>query len=201
MRAVSMRVLAVATLVVAASCDRGPTAPAPAATGTKAERLILGAPTSVEVVERNTALASPISASATLGVFGGVINLPGAGLKVIVPPFALTSPKTITVTALAGKQLAYEFQPHGTQFLIPLLVQQNLTNTSVSGGLLGNPIFAGYFANSSDLNPLAGTGLVSEVLCVALNLSSKTATFPVFHFSGYLVATGEDNPLDGMSAQ
>jgi hypothetical protein len=190
MRSKSSRVLLLASLVAVASCDRGATAPAPAASGGSAQTL-LGSPTTVTVVRRNTPLAAPLTASATIGAFGGTINLPGAGLKVVVPPFALTSPKLITVTAVAGSQVAYEFQPHGIRFLVPLIVTQNLTGTSaVSGGLIQRPIFAGYFADLSDLDPLSNTGLISEVLGVSLSLLTKQATFPVFHFSGYLIATG-----------
>jgi hypothetical protein len=193
MRALSLRALAIATLVVAGGCDRGVTEPAPATTGSSANRLLLGTPRTVTVVERTTPLAAPISASATLGILGGQINLPGAGLKVVVPAFALTKTTKITVTAVAGSQVAYEFEPHGTQFLVPLLVTQNLSGTNaVSGGLFSRPVFAGYFASLSDLNPLSNSGLVSELLGVALNLSNKSATFPVFHFSGYLIATGRD---------
>jgi hypothetical protein len=195
-----MRLLGVATLALAASCASDATAPAPAAPSTTANRLLLGSPQTVSVVRRDVPLAAPLQASKTVGLLGGVIKLPGAGLQVIVPPLAVTRSTRITVTALAGDQLAYEFEPHGIHFLTPLLVTQNLNGTSAvnSGGLL-SPLVAGYFASTSDLNPLNGTGLVSELLGVVLNLSAKTATFPVFHFSGYLIATGEDRDYNGAS--
>ena len=192
MRPVSLRFLAITTLALAASCDSGVTAPAPTP-ATTASRLLLPSATTVSVVTRNTPLASPLIVSKTVGVLGGTISIPGAGLKVVVPALAVTSPTTITVTAVAGNQVAYEFQPHGIQFLVPLLVSQNLTGTSAyNGGLLQLGLRGAYFANASDLNPGAGTALVSELLGVALNLSAKTATFPVFHFSGYLIASGVD---------
>lgn len=189
MRAALQRIVALASLFFVASCDRGVTAPTPSSSA--ANRLLLSAPETVTVVTRDTPLASAVTASATIGAFGGSITVPGTGLKVVVPPFAVTSPTTITVTALAGSQVAYEFEPHGKQFLVPLLVTQNLVGTSAySGGLITNhTLFGGYFASTSDLNPSAGTGIVSEILGVALNLTAKTATFPVFHFSGYLVAS------------
>ena len=192
MRPVSLRFLAITTLALAASCDSGVTAPAPTP-ATTASRLLLPSATTVSVVTRNTPLASPLIVSKTVGVLGGTISIPGAGLKVVVPALAVTSPTTITVTAVAGNQVAYEFQPHGIRFLVPLLVSQNLIGTSAyNGGLLQLGLRGAYFANSSDLNPGAGTALVSELLGVALNLSAKTATFPVFHFSGYLIASGVD---------
>jgi hypothetical protein len=194
--------LAVASLFAVASCDSS-TAPAPIESSNTASRLLLG-PTTVKVVTRNTPLANPISASTTVGLLGGQINLPGAGLRVVIPALSVKAGTKITVTAVPGNQLAYEFQPHGIRFLVPLLVTQNLQNTSAanSGGLLNTVLsgglFAGYFSSVSDLNQNAGTALVSELLGVALNLSSKTATFPVFHFSGYLVAMGDrmDNDYD-----
>lgn len=201
MRAVPVRILAIATLIVAAGCDRGVTAPAPAS-GASAEQLILASPMVVKVVRRDVPLASTLSASAVIGAFGGHLSIPGAGLKVIVPPFALTSPTRITVTAVAGSQVAYEFQPHGIRFLVPLVVTQNLLGTSAeNGGMLTTGLRAGYFKSVSDLDPLSNTGLVSELLGVALNLSTKTATFPVFHFSGYLIATGEDASATSSEAQ
>ena len=196
MRAVTMRLLAVASLFTVASCDSA-TAPTPTPASNSASKLLLSSPTTVTVVTRNTPLPAPVSASATIGIFGGQIKVPGTGLRVVVPALALSKTTKITVTAVAGNQVAYEFEPHGIRFLTPLLVTQDLTNTSAanSSGLLNTVLsgglVAGYFSSLSDLNPSAGTALVSELLGVALNLSSKSATFSVFHFSGYLVAMGD----------
>jgi hypothetical protein len=196
MRAVSLRLLAIATLIAAAGCDRATTAPAATPTAGAANNLLF-APTAVSIVKRNTPLASPLTASAYVGVLGGQISIPGAGLKVVIPPLALTKTTRITVTAVAGSSVAYEFQPHGIRFLTPLVVTQNLVGTSAyTGGLLPPRLYAGYFSSLSDLDLLSNTGLVSELLGVALNLSSKTATFPVFHFSGYLIATGKADGSD-----
>jgi hypothetical protein len=197
MHAVSMRTLAVIALVATASCEQAVTAPAPSASS--ANKLILGSPATVNVVRRNTPLATSVSASAVIGLFGGQISIPSAGIKVVIPALALTSPTRITVTAIAGDQVAYEFEPHGTRFLVPLIVTQNLVGTDATNGGLLKPLVAGYFASTSDLDPLGGTGLVSELLGVALNLSSKTATFSVFHFSGYLIASGEGSPFDSFA--
>jgi hypothetical protein len=192
-----MRLLAVASLFAVASCD-SPTAPTPTPSSNPANHLLLGSPTKVSVVTRNTPLAAPISVSKTIGILGGQISIPGAGLKVVVPALALTRSTKIKVTAVAGSQVAYEFEPHGTRFLVPLLVTQDLSHTSAANSsgllntLLNGGLVAGYFSSLSDLNQLDGTALVSELLGVALNLSSKSATFPVFHFSGYLIASGEN---------
>lgn len=194
MRTTALRLIGiVATSALVASCGEqsSPTSPA-AVAGAPAHRTILGSPTTVNVVTRDTPIGAQ-SVSATIGAFGGVLNLPGAGLRVIVPPFAVSSPTLMTVSAVAGNQVAYEFEPHGINFLVPLVVTQNLVGTSaLSGGLLPKPIVAGYFASLSDLDPLAGTGLVSELLNTSVSLLTKKATFVVFHFSGYLIATGDE---------
>lgn len=193
MRALTPRLALLASLVLAASCDRGVTAPA--ATHGAASRTLVP-PTTVNVVKRNTPLSTALSASAMVGALGGQLSIPGAGLNVVIPPLALTVPTRITVTAVRGNQLAYEFEPHGTRFLVPLIVTQNLVGTSaLSGDLLPGSLVAGYFASLADLDPLAGTGVVSELFGTTVSLVTKTATFPIFHFSGYLVATGETSSI------
>ena len=201
MRTTALRLIGiVAASVFVASCGEQSTLTSPAAVaGSTAQRTILASPATVHVVTRDTPLATSLSASATIGAFGGTLSLPGAGLSVVIPPFALVSPTKITVTAIAGNQVAYQFEPHGTQFLVPLVVTQSLVGTSAAGGgLLGQPLVAGYWNSLSDLNPLGGTAVVSELLSTSLSLLTHTATFSVFHFSGYLIATGlADNSGDG----
>jgi hypothetical protein len=201
MRTTALRLIgfvAASSLIVSCS-DRTLTNPT-AVAGSTAQRNLLGSPTVVGVVTRDVPLVTSQSASAVIGAFGGQLRLPGAGLLVIVPPFAVSSPTRMTVTAVAGSQVAYEFEPHGTHFLVPLLVTQNLNGTSaLSGGLLPKPVYGAYFANLSDLDPLGATALVSELLNTSVSLLTRTATFPVFHFSGYLVATGLESNGDGVT--
>lgn len=190
MRAVSVRTIALSFLAAVAACGHDATSPAVSRGGATAS--ILASPATVSVITRAVPLAAPLTASATIGALGGQITLPGAGLKVVVPAFALTSPTVITIKALAGSQVAYEFEPHGTRFLVPLVATQNLVGTSaLNGGLLPSPLVTGYFSSVADLNPLAGTGLVSELLGVSVSLPTRTATFSIPHFSGWLIATGK----------
>ncbi len=149
---------------------------------------LLSSPTTVTPLERTTPLAAPITASARIGVLGGALAIPGAGISVIVPPLALARTTTISVTALAGSDVAYEFAPHGTRFNVPLLVTQNLANTQVSAGLV-NPLslYVGYFPDSSNITS------VTELLSVGVNALNLSATFTVWHFSGYIIATGRSD--------
>jgi hypothetical protein len=192
MRTTAARLIAFAALVFVAGCGESAnvTSPSAAVAGPGAARSLLSSPATVQVVTRNAPLADELSNSTTVGIFGGSLSLPGTGLRIVVPPFAVTSPTRITVTAVAGSQVAYEFEPHGIHFLAPLVVTQDLAGTSAyNNGLLQRGIVAGYFANVTDLNPDAGTALVSELLSTSLSLLNHNATFAVFHFSGYLVAT------------
>jgi hypothetical protein len=197
MRPTFSRFVGFAALLAVAACGDQPTVTAPVASA-PAQRTILSTPATVNVVTRNTPLALPLSASKTIGILGGTISVPGAGIMVVVPALALTSSTHITVTALAGNQVAYEFEPHGITFRLPLVVTQSLVGTSAQGTLL-SIMKAGYFQSESDLDPVHGTGVVSELLNVQVGLLGTVATFPVFHFSGYLVASGLVD--DGSSTQ
>jgi hypothetical protein len=134
-------------------------------------------------------LAAPISVSKNIGPLGGVITVPGAGLTVTVPPLALTKSTKITVTALAGSAVAYEFEPHGLTFVAPLVAIQDLSTTKTSG--LNLSLFsAGYFLKASDINSKTGTAKVSELFDVNATAAPIAAVWTIPHFSGYLVATG-----------
>jgi hypothetical protein len=89
------------------------------------------------------------------------------------------------VTALAGSKVAYEFEPHGTRFNLPLVMTQDLHNTQVQSGLV-NPLSLslGYFPNSADNTS------VTELLTVGVNVLNLTAVSTLWHFSGYIYATG-----------
>jgi hypothetical protein len=189
-----LRTIAVAAVgtIVLSSCGSSdsPVAPQAAiAPGAAASSSLFGlTATTVTPLQRTKPLATSLSASAYIGALGGKLAIPGAGLTVVVPPLALTSTKLVTVTALAGSNVAYEFEPHGTTFLVPLFVTQDLRNTQASSGGLINPLslFVGYFPD--DKNILS----VTELLNVNLNLLNQTAVFTVTHFSGYIVASGRD---------
>lgn len=160
---------------------------------------LISGPTRLNVVTWDTPVETAQSASATIGVLGGSISLPGTGLTIIVPALALTSPTTITVTAVVGNTVAYEFEPHGLQFNVPVIVRQSLSATSASQqhGVIPGVLYGGYFADVSAINQLNATSLVDEVLRVSIDRALGTATFSVIHFSGYLLGTGEAGPTDG----
>lgn len=184
----------IATTLGVAGCgvDRatGPAAPdarlaeAPA-TGLLGD--ILGQLTEKDVLTRKAPLAEDLTVSKTIGRRGGTIEIPAAGFSLRIPAGAVTEDVEISVTAVAGKAIAYEFAPHGIRFAVPLVANQDLANTDYRP-LSFRILSAGYFADRSQLDVLRATALVSELIRGLTLPLSKQFYWPIQHFSGYIVA-------------
>ena len=142
----------------------------------------------VRGVTRNTPLAADISVSAVIGKAGGTISIPDAGLTLVVPPGAVTSNTKFTATALAGRLVAYEFEPHGTKFAVPLQFTQDLRKVSLLGALTSPLMDGAYFTDEDKLNQTLGIAAVTELLPATVDLLRLRVGFPINHFSGYLVS-------------
>jgi hypothetical protein len=182
-----------AALTISACATDNSTAPSAITSPPAASNSLLGgllgapAPTKTRTpVLRINPLATSQTTSAKIGILGGILSLPGAGLTVVVPPLALLTPTTITVNALAGSNVAYEFSPHGLKFALPLVVTQNLKVTRATPELLGLGLSLGYFPDASHVTS------VTELLSVNVDLLGLTAVSTVWHFSGYILITGRD---------
>src|SRR5881396_3516436 len=68
------------------------------------------------VVQRSVPLRDDLSASAIITAAGGSLEIPRAGLLVVIPEGALSSSTRVSVTAARGKRVVYSFEPHGTVF-------------------------------------------------------------------------------------
>ena len=142
----------------------------------------------VRGVTRNTALQQDISVSAVIGKAGGTISIPDAGLTLVVPPGAVTSNTKFTATALAGRLVAYEFEPHGTKFAVPLKFSQDLRKVSLLAALTSPLMDGAYFTDEGKLNQTLGLATVTELLPATVDLLQGRVSFPIKHFSGYLVS-------------
>jgi len=145
------------------------------------------------VLKRTAPLAHVETASITIrGNHGGELRLPRAGLKVVIPGNALPSsdPLTITVTAVAGDAVAYEFEPHGIVFAAPLSATQDLAHTTWSDHTGNSTLEAAYFASGSDLDVSAGTARISEFFATDMVATGKRLHWGIPHFSGYVIVTG-----------
>lgn len=148
-------------------------------------------------VTRTLGLSNDISWSFVAGPNGAVSSNSRAGLTVSVPSGALAAPTVITVTALAGDAVAYKFQPHGLVFQRPVTLKQNLGGVSYSSR---DVLVGAYFKTDRLVMNENGLAQVSEVLPAQLNSYTKTLTFQIEHFSGYIVASGRSmlqNEEDG----
>jgi hypothetical protein len=178
------------------ACSEAPSAPPGPARATKpslATSTVHGSPVRVASLRRLTPLAQNVTRSITLYNAGGVLQIPEAGLQVSIPRTALPysdRPFTITVTALKGDQIAYEFGPSGTRFAAALRVTQDLANTSWAGSTGYSPVEANYFKSTSDLSPSTGTALSYESIPTVMAATGNRLHWDVWHFSGYIVCWG-----------
>jgi hypothetical protein len=116
------------------------------------------------------------SSTQTIGLLGGTIS--AGPHKLVIPPGALTSPTTITMTAPTGRGVnAVRFQPEGLQFLAPAALTMSYANCNLLGKLLPKRIAY----TDENLNIL-------YYLLSFDNLFSKQVTGKVNHFSDYVVA-------------
>jgi hypothetical protein len=177
--------------VLAAACHDGglPT------DATGPDRVVVGATpldalTRVYVLQRTSPLERDITASARIGALGGTIVLPDRSVRLTIPRGALRTTTEIRVTAVAGSDVALEFEPHGLRFDRPVTVSVSLAGTRAEDNLLvAATLFAAYVPDGrAGLLP-DGTALISEALRMALGLG-RQARFDVNHFSGYILATG-----------
>jgi len=153
----------------------------------------------VAPVERSRPLAEDVTWSFVAGPLGAVSSNPGVGLTVVVPPGALSSTKTITVTALEGSAVAYKFEPHGLVFDRKVMLTQDLRLTSgggLLGGLLGLGYRGAYFSTDRLQTTSEGLAVVTELLPALSSSLTRTVSFGVEHFSGYIVASGRGGDID-----
>ena len=156
------------------------TVSSPLSTTTAAMTLATGA-------QRTSALASSLTVTQAIGVDGGTLSIPQAGVTITVPAGALAATTLISMTARAGTVIAYDFAPHGTRFAKPLVFTQALAGTNVPAALA--PLLTlGYYADANDLTAFGAS--VSEFIAGLSNPANASVTSSISHFSGYMVACG-----------
>lgn len=133
------------------------------------------------------------SVSATIGVNGGTLAIPGSDFTITFPYGALTQPTSITITSDNSGYVSYDMQPHGLTFLKPVIVTQRLNNTAVYGTPKALNSFGAYFAK--DLLDLSGILSALEIETTTIFLNPRTGqadveTWILNHFSRYMLASG-----------
>lgn len=175
-------------LAGAAACgdDAAPTGVAPSPSQ---ELKVFDAPVTVNVLQRNTPLARDLTASAVIDRRGGTIEIRQAGLRFDVPSGALKSPVRITVTALAGSNVAYRFEPHGLVFRKDPEVRLDLRDTEAGENRdLLRTLAGAYYPDESHLGDAVAE--ILELRPTAITLHGSEMRFRIEHFSGYLASSG-----------
>lgn len=189
---------------LAAGCGvDGPSAPARAASTAADSRatggLTRGRPSAsaldtVSVLRRIVPLRANIVNSAVIGPRGGDIRVGAAGATIHFPAGAVAVPTTITMTARAGWEVAYDFEPHGIRFAQPVTITQDLRKTvAFWTPRLLTSLEGDYFDDSSDgafLDPWQLVATVKEHLGGSCDRKNMLLEFDIHHFSGYLVSSG-----------
>ena len=141
----------------------------------------------VAPVQRTTALADDVTWSFTAGPLGGFTSNSTLGMSVSIPPGALDQNVRITVTAFKGKPVAYGFSPH-LEFDKKVTITQSLRGTSC--GLLTCLVLKGAHFAGDRPTYSGGLAVVDEVVGGVLSTLTRTFSFGVDHFSGWIVASG-----------
>jgi hypothetical protein len=186
----SFRFVALATVAaaLAACADSGSSSVAP-------NLEVVDPPQKASGLTKKLETTAPITRSAVIGRKGGWVQIPETGFALYVPERAVKKEMTFTVTALPGKMVAYEFEPHGTTFSQPLYIVQNLDGVDVSGKDMAK-FEVGYFKSSTQVNELDQSVTVNEFLPIFYEASHKVLYAPITHFSGYMIATGRRESAD-----
>jgi len=198
MRSIFPRVLPLlaALLVAVGGCAESVAPESSAVSAPEAPRALLGQ-LLVDVLQRGAPLARDYTAAATIGEAGGTIRIPEAGFSITFPAGAVHEPVEIRATALAGRNVAYRFEPHGLVFDREPVITQDLRLTQAVTRLLGLQLEGGYFTDESLL--AGGTGVVLETRPAQLDLLRMRMSFGIQHFSGYLASSGRRGGYLGSS--
>ena len=203
----SLCLLWLATAVVSSGCSEHSSFTAPERVARPEAALLgglLGGVTSLLIppVERTTPLAQDITWSFTVGPAGASSSNSVSGLTISVPSNAVSTSTTITVTALAGAPVAYRFEPHGLVFARKVTLTQNLRGTTADG-LLSSlvPLSGAYFATDDLELDADGLANVTEIIPATLSLLTRKASFPIEHFSGYILASGRGSARESEDGQ
>ncbi len=178
---------------VLSACSDSPTSPEPSATPSfeMGGEAVLRQSAAI-VLTRTQPLLTGMSVTRRIGPAGGTIAISAAGIKVTFPAGAVAAAVPITVTAPAGHAVAYRFEPHGLNFRRAVTVEVNLKGTlAESSRPVQELLEAAYYDDGLGMLAATGVALASEYRGVRFDGTRSKVTFPIWHFSGYLLASGK----------
>jgi len=156
-----------------------------------------------DVVRRTEPLATDLSVSEVIGPNGGTLQIAAAGVSLVVPPLALAADVEITMTALAGDAVAFEFAPHGLYFHTPPEIRVAVEGTHAESWWFWSWLSANwadtwmeetiplgeFLGVYFEGDPQDGEG-VDPIEQIPAYLQGGEVVFPIRHFSGYACASG-----------
>jgi len=131
------------------------------------------------VMRRTEKLADDVSVTGQFNYYDdGWLSLPAAGIHIYVPEGAVRTKERvgITLTALAGDAVAFEFSPHGITFAKPLRIRVDVDDTE-----------AEYLEDKDPPN-----GLLSDLIGVYYEWNADGLAVPVEKFPIYWNDMGGD---------
>lgn len=147
-----------------------------------------------DAVVRMSPLEQELVVSRIIGSAGGRLEIAEAGIAFVVPEGALSASVAITVKALAGREMAFDFQPHGLLFLKPATIKLDLRQTTSAERLPADGPAAIPGASLDRFLGVYFTGDpergVDPVEVLPVYRSRDGVAFDIHHFSGYVCATG-----------
>jgi hypothetical protein len=133
------------------------------------------------------------SVSGYIGYSGGTLAIPGSDFTITFPRGALSTTTRITIVSDGTGYVSYDMYPHGITFSTPVIVTQQLRNTSVYGTSQAWNSFGAYFPQ--DLLDLSGTLKATETTTTTIFAAPSggvpaVQTWQLRHFSRYMLASG-----------
>ena len=121
-----------------------------------------------------------------------VLEIPGIA-TVTFPAGTFSSPRTITMTAPAGKAVAVDFtHVPAEEFLLPVTIQLNLLGTEAEGNpLLQASLGGAHFKNRTDIQETSTGEVIAAVdQTLTSQAAGNTLLLQVKGFSGYICTGG-----------
>lgn len=150
-----------------------------------------GGPSEVVAILKRTENQAAESVTGVIGPKGGYLQLKRSGMRIEFARGAVPTPTEITVTALPGREVAYNFEPHGLVFQAPVTISQNLRHTVAwKNPKLAAQLQGSYFAKLL-VDPTRTYARRSEQRAAKLRDADRMLEFTIEHFSGYMISTGK----------
>ncbi len=178
--------IAAAATVAACSMETA-TSPVSDVGGEISANVLPGGERSALALSRTSPLTNELRASARFTSKGGTLTIKELGVTLTVPKGAIPrDTMTITMTALPGAMVVYEFAPHGTVFRTPLILSHKLKGTKYDPTKDGR--FGGHFTDRSKVDNLKRLVRITEAMSPFI--ANGSFNFNIGHFSGWMVSTG-----------